>query len=68
MSGQYLKENECEGVDWNKLALDRVQWRALVNKIINLRVPYNAGEFLDQLNDYQHFSRITLLHDISKQT
>jgi hypothetical protein len=28
-----------EDVDWIKLAQDRVQWRTLVNTIMNLRVP-----------------------------
>jgi hypothetical protein len=27
------------GVDWIVLALDRYIWRALVNAVINLRVP-----------------------------
>jgi hypothetical protein len=28
-----------DGMDWIGLAQDRGQWRVLVNKIINLRVP-----------------------------
>jgi hypothetical protein len=29
----------CDGVDWIDLAQDRDQWRALVNTVMNLRVP-----------------------------
>jgi hypothetical protein len=32
------------GVDWIGLAHDRDHWRALVNAIMNLRAPYNAGK------------------------
>jgi hypothetical protein len=28
-----------DGMDWIDLALDRDQWRALVNTVMNLRVP-----------------------------
>jgi hypothetical protein len=35
-----------DGVDWMDMAQDRGQWRALVNTVLNLRVPSNAGRFL----------------------
>ena len=35
-----------ESMDWLDLALNRDRWKAVVNAIMNLRVPYNAGNFL----------------------
>jgi hypothetical protein len=34
-----IREIEWDGVDWIDLAQDRDQWRALVNTVMNLRVP-----------------------------
>ena len=33
-------------MDWTELALDRDRLQALVNSVMNLRVPYNVGNFL----------------------
>jgi hypothetical protein len=34
-----LREIGWDGVDWIDMAQDRDQWRALVNTVLNLRVP-----------------------------
>jgi hypothetical protein len=39
-----LGEVDWGDVDWIGLAQDRNRWRALVNSILNLRVPRNAGK------------------------
>jgi hypothetical protein len=39
-----LGEVEQGGVDWIGLAQDRNRWGAVVNSVLNLRVPLNAGK------------------------
>jgi hypothetical protein len=34
-----LREKGWDGMDWIELAQDRDQWRALVNTVMNLRIP-----------------------------
>ena len=34
------------GMDWIDVAQDMDRWRALVNAVMNLRVPLNTGSFL----------------------
>jgi hypothetical protein len=34
-----LREREWDGMHWIGLAQDNDQWRALVNMVMNLRVP-----------------------------
>jgi hypothetical protein len=41
-----LREIGLGDVEGIYLAQDRDGWRALVNTVMNLRVPYNAGDFL----------------------
>jgi hypothetical protein len=48
-----LRETGWDGVDWIELAQDRDQWRALVNTVMNLRVPLNFWEFPEWLHNWQ---------------
>jgi hypothetical protein len=34
-----LRETGMDGANWIRLVQDRVQWRAFVNTVMNLRVP-----------------------------
>jgi hypothetical protein len=34
-----LREIRIDGANWIRLAQDRVQWRAVVSTVMNLRVP-----------------------------
>jgi hypothetical protein len=36
----------CKDVDWKRLIHDRIRWRVIVNKIMNLRLLYKARNFL----------------------
>jgi hypothetical protein len=41
-----LREIGWDGMGWIYLAQDKDWWKAVVNTVMNLRVPYNAGNFL----------------------
>jgi hypothetical protein len=34
------------GTDWIDMVQDRDRWRSFINAVMNLKVPYNAGNFL----------------------
>jgi hypothetical protein len=57
-----LREIGWDDINWIDLAQDRDQWRALVNTIMNLRVPLNVGKFLSSCR-IGGFSRRAQLHD-----
>ena len=41
-----LQDLGYRDMDWIDLAQDKGRWRALVNAVMNLRDPKNAGNFL----------------------
>jgi hypothetical protein len=41
-----MRETEWGGMDWILLAQDRNQWRALLNMVMNLRIPLYVEKFL----------------------
>jgi hypothetical protein len=57
-----LREVGWDGRDWIDLAQDRDRWRTLLNTIVNLRVPYNAGKFSSSCT-IGSFSRRAQLHE-----
>ena len=60
-----LQEVGCGYVDWIGLAQDRDRWRTLVSAVMNLGVPWNAGNFLTSCKPVS-FSRRTLHNGVSK--
>jgi hypothetical protein len=57
-----LREIGWDDMDWIDLAEDRDQWRAHVNRVMNLRVPQNTGKFFSGCTT-GGFSRRAQLHE-----
>ena len=60
-----LQEVGCGYMDWSGRAQDIDRWWMLVSAVMNLRVPWNAGNFLTSCKPVS-FSRRTLHHGVSK--
>jgi hypothetical protein len=45
-------------VDWIGLAKDRNRWRGLVNSVLNLQVPWNAGKLSSGLSSSAQLHRV----------
>jgi hypothetical protein len=54
-----LREVVWGDVDWIGLAKDRSRWRALVNSVLNLRVPLNARKLLSGLSSSGQLHRVS---------
>jgi hypothetical protein len=57
-----LRETGWDGMDRIDLAQDKNNWMALVNTVMNFRVPQNAGNFLSGCT-IGSFSRRAQLHE-----
>ena len=60
-----VQEVGCGYMDWIGLVQGRDSWQMLVSAVMNLRVPWNARNFLTSCKPVS-FSRRTLHHGVSK--
>jgi hypothetical protein len=60
-----LREIGWGGIDWSDLVQDRDQWATVVNTIMSLQVPQNAGKFFSSYATGS-FSRMDQIHEVSQ--
>jgi hypothetical protein len=60
---KWIFKNWKRDMNWIDLAQDRGRWRALVNVLMNTRVPYNARNFFSSLGPVS-FSSTALFHGV----
>jgi hypothetical protein len=60
-----LREIVIDGVNWIRLAQDKVQWQIFVNTVMNLRVSQRKHDFLTSLVTVR-FSNYVLHHGVSE--
>jgi hypothetical protein len=59
-----IQEVGWGGMNWIVLIVDRDRWQGLMNAVMNLLVPKNAGNFFTS-RGHVSFSGRTLLHGVS---
>jgi len=56
-------------MNWTDLVQDRNRWRALLNAVMNLRIPYNGGNFFHFTGEIQpaaiHRTATVFLYTVS---
>jgi hypothetical protein len=57
----YLRMRGWGGMDWIDLAVDRDQWRTLVNTVMNVLVPSDVGKFLSGFTTGSFSRRVQLV-------
>jgi len=62
--GMDLQEVGCGYMDWIGLAQDRDRWRTVLSAVMNLRFPWNVGNFLTSCKPVS-WSRSTLHRAVS---
>jgi hypothetical protein len=55
-----FREKGIDGINWIRLAQDRVQWRAFVSTVMKLELHKESRLLFDKMSDYQLFKEYPL--------